>query len=80
MARSLAASRDSMKSVEKHIRTTSSNQTAAGNRTRAAFWEIMHGVQRSMDAFDNRQGAHAAPRNDEDRTDREERARRPLYL
>ena len=80
MARSLAASRDSLKSVEKHIRTTSSNQTVAGNRTRAAFREIMHGVQRSMDAFDNRQGAHAAPRNDEDRSDREERARRPLYL
>ena len=40
----------------------------------------MYGVQWYMDAFDNREGVHAGPHNDKHRTDREERARRPLYL
>ena len=70
----------SLKKVEEHIRTTSTSQTASRNQTRAAFREVMHGVQRSLDALDNRQGANLAPRNDAGRTEREDRARRPLYL
>ena len=41
---------------------------------------MLHGVSRSLDALENRPNAHQVARNYSGRTEREERARRPLDL
>ena len=72
--------RDSTKRIKDNIRTVATSQTRTVARSRAAFREMLHGVSRSLDAFENRPNAHQVTRNDSGRTEREERARRPLDL
>ena len=78
--RPVATIRDTTKRIEDSVRTVSTSQTRTVARSRAAFREMLHGVSRSLDAFENRPNAHQVPRNDSGRTEREERARRPLDL
>ena len=79
-AKSMRESREKIEWVEGTVRQMSTGQTRTTNRARAALRELFHGVQRSLDAFENRPAAHLVPRNDEGRTVREERARRPLEM
>ena len=72
--------RDSTKRIEDNIRMVATSQTRTVARSRAAFPEMLHGVSRSLDAFENRPNAHQVARNDSGRTEIEECARRPLDL
>ena len=72
--------RDSTKRIEDNIRTVATSQTRTVARSRAGIREMLHGVSRSLDAFENRPNVHQVARNYSGRTEREERARRPLHL
>ena len=72
--------RDSTKRIEDNMRTVATTQTRTVARSRAAFREILHGVSRSLDAFENRPNAHQIACNDSGRTEREQHAQRPLDL
>ena len=78
--RPVAMIRDTTKRIADSIPTVSTSQTRTVARSQAAFREMLHGVSRTLDAFENRPNAHQVPRNDSGRTEREERARRPLDL
>lgn len=73
-------SAEKIDSIRDEMRSVSTGQTSHTNRTRSAIRELVHGVQRSMEAFENRPRAHLAPRNDAGRTEREDRTRRPLEM
>ena len=69
-----------MASVEGIVCHMSTSQTKTTNRAQAAIWELFHGVQKSLEAFENRPAAHLVPQNDDGHTAREEHGQHSLDM